>query len=40
MILRLSGEENVPGGRSIEESKVAARMMVDVGADCLDKIAS
>lgn len=35
VLFRLSGEENVPGGRSIEESKVVARVMADAGADCI-----
>lgn len=35
VIFRLSGVENVPGGHSLEESKVVARIMEDAGADCI-----
>lgn len=35
VIFRLSGEENVPGGRTLEESKIVARMMEEAGVDAI-----
>lgn len=35
VIFRMSGVENVPGGRTLEESKVVARIMEEAGADCI-----
>lgn len=36
LLFRMSGEERVPGGRTIDESRVVARMMEKCGIDCID----
>jgi 2,4-dienoyl-CoA reductase-like NADH-dependent reductase (Old Yellow Enzyme family)/thioredoxin reductase len=36
LLFRMSGEERVPGGRAIDESRVVAREMVKAGIDCID----
>ena len=35
VIVRISGEEKVPGGMTLEESKVAARLIEEAGADAI-----
>ncbi|AEG59760.1 NAD(P)/FAD-dependent oxidoreductase [Desulforamulus ruminis] len=35
VIFRMSGEERVPGGRTIEESRAAARILEEAGADAI-----
>jgi len=36
LMFRMSGEERVPGGRTLEESRVVARMMEEAGVDAID----
>jgi len=36
LLFRMSGEERVPGGRALAESRVVARAMVEAGIDCID----
>jgi 2,4-dienoyl-CoA reductase-like NADH-dependent reductase (Old Yellow Enzyme family)/NADPH-dependent glutamate synthase beta subunit-like oxidoreductase len=36
LMFRLSGEEKVPGGRTIDETRVIARQLVDAGIDAID----
>ncbi len=36
LLFRMSGEERVPGGRGIDESRVVARLAVDAGIDAID----
>ncbi len=36
LLFRMSGEERIPGGRAIDESRVVARAMVEAGIDCVD----
>ncbi len=36
LLFRMSGEERIPGGRTIDESRVVAREMVKAGIDCID----
>ena len=36
LLFRMSGEERVPGGRGIDESRVVARMVEEAGIDAID----
>jgi 2,4-dienoyl-CoA reductase-like NADH-dependent reductase (Old Yellow Enzyme family)/thioredoxin reductase len=36
LLFRMSGEERIPGGRAIDESRVVAREMIRAGIDCID----
>jgi 2,4-dienoyl-CoA reductase-like NADH-dependent reductase (Old Yellow Enzyme family)/thioredoxin reductase len=36
LLFRISGEEKVPGGRTIDETRAAARMLVEEGIDAID----
>jgi 2,4-dienoyl-CoA reductase-like NADH-dependent reductase (Old Yellow Enzyme family)/NADPH-dependent 2,4-dienoyl-CoA reductase/sulfur reductase-like enzyme len=36
LLFRISGEEKVPGGRTIDETRAAARMLVEAGIDAID----
>lgn len=36
LLFRMSGEEKVPGGRAVDESRAVAREMVKAGVDCID----
>ena len=36
VLFRMSGEERVPGGRTVEESRVVARLMEEAGVDAID----
>ena len=36
VMFRISGEEKVPGGRTIDETRVIARMLVEAGVDAID----
>jgi 2,4-dienoyl-CoA reductase-like NADH-dependent reductase (Old Yellow Enzyme family)/thioredoxin reductase len=36
LLFRMSGEERVPGGRTLAESRVIARMMEEAGVDSID----
>ncbi len=36
LMFRMSGEEKVPGGRTLDESRVIARMIEDAGIDAID----
>lgn len=36
LLFRMSGEERIPGGRAVDESRVVAREMVKAGVDCID----
>ena len=36
LIFRMSGEEKVPGGRTLDESRVIARLIEEAGIDALD----
>jgi 2,4-dienoyl-CoA reductase-like NADH-dependent reductase (Old Yellow Enzyme family)/thioredoxin reductase len=36
LLFRMSGEERVPGGRTLEESRVVARMIEKAGVDAID----
>jgi len=36
LMFRMSGEERVPGGRTLDESRVIARMIEEAGIDALD----
>ena len=36
LLFRMSGEERVPGGRTLEESRVVARLIEEAGVDAID----
>ena len=36
LLFRMSGEERIPGGRTLDESRVIARMLEKEGIDCID----
>jgi len=36
LLFRMSGEERIPGGRTLDESRVVARMMEEAGIDAID----
>jgi 2,4-dienoyl-CoA reductase-like NADH-dependent reductase (Old Yellow Enzyme family)/thioredoxin reductase len=36
LLFRMSGEERIPGGRTLDESRVVARMVVEAGIDAVD----
>jgi 2,4-dienoyl-CoA reductase-like NADH-dependent reductase (Old Yellow Enzyme family)/thioredoxin reductase len=36
LLFRMSGEERIAGGRTVDESRVVARTMVKAGIDCID----
>ena len=36
VMFRISGEEKVPGGRTIDETRVIARLLVEAGIDAID----
>jgi 2,4-dienoyl-CoA reductase-like NADH-dependent reductase (Old Yellow Enzyme family)/thioredoxin reductase len=36
LMFRISGEEKIPGGRTIDETRMIARMLVEAGIDAID----
>ncbi len=36
LMFRFSGEERIPGGRTVDESRIVARTIVEAGIDCID----